>query len=155
MTTKCQLTPLGAPSAGLNLKDEWLSWLSTKNWTFLVKSSQEGRTWEGGGRGPPEKFTRSWEYFSAQEKVGVITSERKTVGKVQPFLKGVLASVCAKSLQSCPTLYNPMDCSLPGSSVHGFSRQEYWNVQPCSPPGDLPDPGIKPTSIVSCTGKSR
>ena len=27
--------------------------------------------------------------------------------------------------QSFPTLSNPMDCSLPGSSVHGFSRQEY------------------------------
>ena len=26
--------------------------------------------------------------------------------------------VCAKSLQSCLTLYNPMDCSSPGSSVH-------------------------------------
>ena len=28
--------------------------------------------------------------------------------------------ICAKSLQSCPTLCNPMDCSLPGSSVHGI-----------------------------------
>ena len=28
----------------------------------------------------------------------------------------------------------------------GFSRQEYWNGLPCSPPGDLPDPGIKPAS---------
>ena len=36
-------------------------------------------------------------------------------------------AVCAKSLQSCPTLCNPMDYSLPGSSVHGFSRQEFWN----------------------------
>ena len=27
--------------------------------------------------------------------------------------------VCAKSLQPCPTLGNPMDCSPPGSSVHG------------------------------------
>ena len=27
-----------------------------------------------------------------------------------------------------------------------FSRQEYWSVLPCPPPGDLPDPGIKPTS---------
>ena len=28
----------------------------------------------------------------------------------------------------------------------GFSRQEYWNGLPCSPPGDLPYPGIKPRS---------
>ena len=29
----------------------------------------------------------------------------------------------------------------------GFSRQEYWSRLPCSPPGDLPDPGIKPASL--------
>ena len=27
--------------------------------------------------------------------------------------------------QSCPTLSDPMDCLLRGSSTHGFSRQEY------------------------------
>jgi len=31
----------------------------------------------------------------------------------------------------------------------GFSRQEYWSGLPCSPPGDLPDPGIEPTSLMS------
>ena len=30
----------------------------------------------------------------------------------------------------------------------GFSRQEYWGGLPCSPPGDLPDPGIKPMPPV-------
>ena len=28
----------------------------------------------------------------------------------------------------------------------GFPRQEYWSGLPFPPPGDLPDPGIKPTS---------
>ena len=37
--------------------------------------------------------------------------------------------ICANSLQSCPTFCDPMDCSPPGSSVHGFSRQEYWSCQ--------------------------
>ena len=30
-----------------------------------------------------------------------------------------------------------------------FSRQEYWNGLPFPTPGDLPDPGIEPTSLVS------
>ena len=30
-----------------------------------------------------------------------------------------------------------------------FSRQEYWSGLPCLPPGDLPNPGIKPQSIIS------
>ena len=31
----------------------------------------------------------------------------------------------------------------------GFSRQEYWSGLPCPPPGDLPDPGIKPAFSVA------
>ena len=31
----------------------------------------------------------------------------------------------------------------------GFSRQEYWSGLPCPPPGDLPDPGIEPVSLMS------
>ena len=31
----------------------------------------------------------------------------------------------------------------------GFSRQKYWTGLPCSLPGDLPDPGIKPVSLIS------
>ena len=30
--------------------------------------------------------------------------------------------------QSCPTLSDPTDCSLPDSSIHGFSRQEYYRT---------------------------
>ena len=32
--------------------------------------------------------------------------------------------------QSCLTLSDPMDCSLPGSSVHGSFQQEYWSGLP-------------------------
>ena len=31
----------------------------------------------------------------------------------------------------------------------GFSRQECWSGLPCPPPGDLPDAGIKPVSLMS------
>ena len=31
----------------------------------------------------------------------------------------------------------------------GFSRQEYWSGLPCPPPGDLPDSGIEPESLMS------
>ena len=35
----------------------------------------------------------------------------------------------------------------------GFSRQEYWNGLPCPPPGNLPDPGVKAASHISCIGR--
>ena len=46
------------------------------------------------------------------------------------------------------TLCDPMDCSPPAPLSMEFCRQEYWSGLPCSPPGDLPDPGIKPRSPV-------
>ena len=48
--------------------------------------------------------------------------------------------------QLCLTLCNLMGCSLPGFSVMGFSRQDYWSGLPCPPPVDLPNPGIQSAS---------
>ena len=54
---------------------------------------------------------------------------------------------CAKSLQSCPALYDLMDCSPPGSSVHRTlqARTREQAAMPFS--RDLPDPGIEPGSL--------
>ena len=43
-------------------------------------------------------------------------------------------------------LCDPMNCGLPGSSVHGIFWQEYWSGLPFPSPGDLPNPGIEPRS---------
>ena len=48
--------------------------------------------------------------------------------------------------QICPTLWTEV-CHTPLSK--GFSKQEYWSRLPCPPPGELPDPGIKPVSLMS------
>ena len=57
--------------------------------------------------------------------------------------------VCAKSFQSCLNLCNPMDCSPPGSSVHGIlqTRILEWVAMPSS--RDLPNPRIEPKSLKS------
>ena len=61
------------------------------------------------------------------------------------------ACMHAKSLQSCLTLCDPMDNMQPARLLYPwrFSRQEYWSGLPCPPPGNLPNPGIKPTSLMS------
>ena len=64
----------------------------------------------------------------------------------------VYTCACAKLLQQCMTLCDPMDYSPPGFSVHGKStlfRQEYWSGLPWLPPGYLPNPRIKPASLKS------
>ena len=57
--------------------------------------------------------------------------------------------VCARSVQPCLTLFNPMDCGPPGSSVLGILQQENWSGLPFPFPGDLPDPWTEPTSLRS------
>ena len=44
------------------------------------------------------------------------------------------AAAAAKSLQSCPTLCNPIDSSPLGSPSLGFSRQEHWSGLPFPSP---------------------
>ena len=53
--------------------------------------------------------------------------------------------------QSCLTLRDPMDCSLPGSSIHGIFQARVLEWVPFSFPGDLLDLGIEPVSLVSPT----
>ena len=46
----------------------------------------------------------------------------------------VSAAAAAKSLQSCPTLCDPIDGSPPGSLSLGFFRQEHWSALPFPSP---------------------
>ena len=58
------------------------------------------------------------------------------------FLKfSLAAATAAKSLQSCPTLCDPIDSSPPGSPSLGFSRREHWS--------GLPFPSPMPESEVA------
>ena len=66
----------------------------------------------------------------------------------------VCVCACAKSLQSCLTLCNTMDCSPPGSSVYGIlqARILEWVATPSSRGSSWPsDPTC--VSYVSCTGR--
>ena len=63
-----------------------------------------------------------------------------------PALSQPLYCVYAKSLQSYPTLCNPMSVARQAALSMGFSRQEYWSGLTCPPPGDLPNSGKEPTS---------
>ena len=66
--------------------------------------------------------------------------------KVCTFFLDILCPWCLVT-QLGPTLCDPMDCSLPGCSIHGDSPgKNFWSGLPCLPPGDLPNPGIEPRS---------
>ena len=58
----------------------------------------------------------------------------------------VFVCVCVWVTQSHPTLCHPVDCSPPGSSVHGIHQARILSKFPFLSPGNLPNPGIKPKS---------
>ena len=53
---------------------------------------------------------------------------------------------CCLVTRSCPTLCNPMDCSLSGSTVHGILQANVLEWVSMPSPGNLPNPVIKPRS---------
>ena len=58
----------------------------------------------------------------------------------------VLLSISDAQLR--PTLCDPMDCSLPGTSVHGIYRQEYWSGLPFPSPGIFQTQGSNPYPLL-------
>ena len=55
--------------------------------------------------------------------------------RISNFLEEI--SAAAKSLQSCPTLHDLMDCTYQAPSSMGFSRQEYWSGVPSPSPEEI------------------
>ena len=63
--------------------------------------------------------------------------------------------MCAKLLQSFPTLCDPVDCSPPGSSVHEILQARIRSGLPCPPPGNPPNTGMESASLASPALASR
>ena len=61
--------------------------------------------------------------------------------------------VCESQLSCVQLFETPRTVGHQTPLSMGFSRQEYWSGLPCPPPGDLPDPGLEPESLVSCIGR--
>ena len=69
--------------------------------------------------------------------------------KMETLSKWKNEHVTCSATQLCPTLCDPMDCSPPGSSLHGISQARILEWIAFPPPGDLPNPGIKLRSPTS------
>ena len=69
--------------------------------------------------------------------------DEKEFGVLYKMVLNVNGYACLAA-QSCPTLCETKDGSLPGSSVHADSPGKNTRVGcHCPPPGDLPNPGIE------------
>ena len=74
-----------------------------------------------------------------------------TVRKISPiylrhYSQGFLSLECVSHLVVSDSLRPPRTVALRAPQSVRFSRQEYWSGLPFPSPGDLPDPGIEPSS---------
>ena len=72
------------------------------------------------------------------------------------FLLSLYAPMDVCSVASCVQLFaTPWTGACQFPLTMRFSQQEYWSGSPCPPPGDRPDPGIKPAPLRTPTLASR
>ena len=62
---------------------------------------------------------------------------------------GTYVCFAAQSLNHFGLFVTPKAVACQAPLCMEFSRQEYWRGLPFPVPGDLPDPGIEPTSLAS------
>ena len=104
---------------------------------------------------PEPRYTSyGWKHYifiklSAEKHVLQTVRQETILSEYYLLCVCVCVCVCMLVSQSCPTLCDPMDCSHQAPLSMAFSRQEHWSGLPFSPPGDLPNPGIEPVSLMS------
>ena len=100
-----------------------------------------------------EELTALW-FITFRCSTGLVLRTRLFTGSKMCI--SVASTHCARSACSLPSCFSRVQifatvwavvCQVPLSM--GVSRREYWSGLPCPPPGDLPDPGIKPASPAS------
>ena len=127
--------------------------LNNSQWQKTART--QARTWEYIGLVPDNHNTVKTAMEDCNEASPVNFLVSQYIVKVTFTLYCSLLSVWkwkwSRSL-SRVRLCHPMDCGLPGSSVHGISRQEYWSGLPFPSPGDLPKLWIKPASPALADG---
>ena len=101
-------------------------------------------------------------FFKVEIKTGALKNAIKKKGLERPkqedqdtkrrifLLFPPNACMHVQSLSHVRLFVTPWTIASKAPLTMGFSRQEYWSGLPCPPPGDLPDPGIKPASL--CIG---
>ena len=84
-------------------------------------------------------------YFSPRIQISEVFGKVSKCHHISPFFWRLKFVCCCLVAKCCPTFWHPMDCAQAPLSM-GFPRQEYWSGVTFPSPGDLPNPGIQPTS---------
>ena len=91
-------------------------------------------------------YSSAWVHFLRYPLAGFCTSSRSLL---KFTLRWALLWLCVCMLSQVWLFATPWIIAHQAPLSMKYSRQEYWSGLPFSSPGDLPDPGIELTSLVS------
>ena len=117
----CPLLNTWLTITGLDFRRNWVySWDGCRDSSWISFLSQiRFKSW-------PLSFGKNRKYFNFESLKEHM--QAKSLSRIQLFVT-----------------QRTVACQAPLSM--GFPRKEFWSGLPCLPPGDLPNPGIEPTSV--------
>ena len=115
-----------------------------KRFFFFVKTWFTGLSWQSSSW----SSRRDHDVVSVQRLTGLGSRKRQCVN-LSPKAGKNQSTNSRQSGRRNQLLVTPWTLAHQVPLSMGFSRQEYWSGLPCPPPGDLPNPGIEPTSLIS------
>ena len=120
-----------SPLRTLGIGHVWEPWVQAGR---KLRTSPEPLIWGA--------FPRRWTCSQDEHCPCILTQITK---RVSPVLKPPVQTQDDRVLSRLVVSdYDPMDCSPPGSSVHGILQARVLEWVACLPPGDLPDTGTEP-----------
>ena len=140
------------------------NWLIRRPWSWeRLKAEGEGddRGWDG-WMASPTQWTWVWVSSGSWWWMCCSPWGRKE-SDITEWLNWFQSGMCSYTYVlytrhlislSCPPLCDPMDCSSPGSSVHGILQARILEWVAFPPSEDLPNPGIRPVSPASPTSQT-
>ena len=124
--------------------------LSTSQWAVLRVELPHPHSFSGGGyfKIKTFKFCRLQIYKYHNSENNHIAERFTSVWN--PFLRLPVTYMLNECVLShIQLIVTPWTLACQSPLSMRFSRQEHWSGLPFPPPGDLPDPGIEPASLVS------
>ena len=113
----------------------------------IIKHETVHSLWGKKKKSPLRQSLEFFVLWSTSPTTRTLFYHTSTGGK-DPILS--IMWVCMLSHSSCFQFFVTLwTVAVEAHLSMGFSRNEYYSGLPCCPPGDLPDPGIKPMSLTS------
>ena len=109
---------------------EWGAIAFSKSTSVMLNIEEKGKNICQASGNESLSETKSLNLLNHKKLTSVVFSSKLHFHSLSPLDRSQALEICmwvCMCAESCPVVCSSIDCNLPDSSVHGFSRQEYWS----------------------------